>query len=229
MHLLLVAATETEVAPVLPFLSARMDPVADRRLPSFRRDHVSVEVLVTGVGSPRTAFELGRYLATRPVDLAVNAGIAGSYRRDIALGQVVHVVSERFADLGVEERDGRFVDLFSAGIARADEPPFTDGVLYNRDAASYAFLPAVHGLTVNRVHGSAESIAAIRQRCPADVETMEGAAFYLSCLLSEVPFLEIRAISNYVEPRNRAAWDIPGAVHALGDVLGQLLGLFLPV
>ncbi|MEY3052804.1 MAG: hypothetical protein RLY31_2589 [Bacteroidota bacterium] len=228
MRLLLVFATETEAASVLPFLSDRMERVVGRPLLSFRREQVSMEVLVTGVGSPRTAFELGRYLATTPVDLAVNAGIAGSYRRDIAPGQVVHVISERFADLGVEERDGRFVDLFAAGIARADEPPFADGVLHNLDAANYGFLPVAHGLTVNRVHGSAESIASVRQRCPADVESMEGAAFFLSCLLSEVPFLEIRAVSNYVEPRNKTAWDIPGALHALGDVLGELLALFLP-
>ena len=52
---------------------------------------------------------------------------------------------------------------------------------------------------------------------------MEGAAFFYACLMMQVPFLEIRSISNHVEPRNRAAWDIPLAIGQLNEVLIGML------
>jgi len=56
------------------------------------------------------------------------------------------------------------------------------------------------------------------------VESMEGAAFFYACLMAEVPFLEIRSISNFVEPRNRDAWDLPLAIGNLNQVLAEILG-----
>jgi futalosine hydrolase len=41
---------------------------------------------------------------------------------------------------------------------------------------------------------------------------MEGAAFMYACLISGVPFAQVRAVSNVVERRNRAAWRIEEAV-----------------
>jgi futalosine hydrolase len=48
---------------------------------------------------------------------------------------------------------------------------------------------------------------------------MEGAALHYVCLQMNRPFLQIRAISNYVTPRNRAAWKIGEAVMALNAQL----------
>ena len=39
---------------------------------------------------------------------------------------------------------------------------------------------------------------------------MEGAAFMYACLIAGVPFAQVRAVSNRVERRNRAAWDLAG-------------------
>jgi 1,4-dihydroxy-6-naphthoate synthase len=48
-----------------------------------------------------------------------------------------------------------------------------------------------------------------------EVETMEGAAFFQGCLIENVPFRALRAISNRVEPRNREAWKLKEAVEAV--------------
>jgi futalosine hydrolase len=158
-------------------------------------------------------------------DLSLQAGIAGAFDRSLRLADVVNVVSERFADLGVEEADGRMTDLFDLGLCEPDAPPFREGRLWNPEAHSpFEFLPKAHGLTVSKVHGAASSIAALRTRYPdAQVESMEGAAFFYACLLEGVPFLQIRAISNYVEPRNRNAWDLPGAIEELNRVLVEIV------
>ena len=44
---------------------------------------------------------------------------------------------------------------------------------------------------------------------------MEGAAFMYVCLMHQVPFAQIRAVSNVVERRNRQAWKVREALDAL--------------
>jgi futalosine hydrolase len=52
---------------------------------------------------------------------------------------------------------------------------------------------------------------------------MEGAAFFYACLQQQgLGFVQIRALSNYVEPRNRAAWQIPQAIEHLGQTVKDL-------
>jgi futalosine hydrolase len=53
---------------------------------------------------------------------------------------------------------------------------------------------------------------------------MEGATFFYICRGEKIPFLAIRAVSNYVEPRNRGKWNIP---LALGNLAEKLAELFL--
>jgi futalosine hydrolase len=224
LHLLIVAATPFEIAPLLGHLEKNFAPHPGG---GFRQGGLTVEPLVTGVGAVATAWRLGYYLAGHRPDLAINAGVAGAFDRGLALGEVVHVTTERFADLGVEEADGRFTDLFELGLTEPHHPPFLNGVLQNPGAAPTAFLPAVHGLTVNTVHGYAPSIAAVREKFPtAQVETMEGAAFFYACALAGIPFMEIRGISNYVEPRNREAWRLGEAIEGLGSTLMEMLDAF---
>lgn len=221
MNLLLVAATPFEIAPFIRFLEQEFQPDTGG---AFQKGNLSIFPLVTGVGCVATAWHLARVLTANPVDWALNAGIAGAFDPSFALGDVVQVVSEQFGDLGVEEADGRFTGLFQLGLGDPNTLPFINGKLYNPEAAQAAFLPAAHGLTVNRVHGHAASIAAVRRHFPdAQVESMEGAAFFYGCLLAGVPFAEIRGISNYVEPRNRANWQLEPAIRNLNEVLIEMI------
>ncbi len=221
MNILLVAATPFEIEPVLARL--RSDYIEYEPF-HFQRGEQQVAVLITGVGLPLTAYSMGRVLARQTYDLAINAGIAGAFRRDLPIGAVVEVVSERFGDLGVEEADGTFTDIHTLGLIDPNQAPFQEGVLYN--PAPGGFLPAMKGLSINKVHGFAPSIEAIQNQFAPEVETMESAAFFYACLVQEQPFLAIRAISNYVEPRNRDNWNIPLAIEQLNAALFQMLAAF---
>lgn len=224
MTILLVAATPFEIAPTLAWLASNAQKEASGL---FRMGQAAVFPLVTGLGMSATSWHLGRFFASNHVDLAINAGIAGAFDTSLYLGDVVQVVSERFGDLGVEEADGRFTDLFELGFWENDGALFSNNQMVNPGAAlQKGILPPVSGLTVNKVHGHAPSIEAIRQKYPdAQVESMEGAAFFHACLLAGTPFMQIRAISNHVEARNREAWDIPLAVERLNGVLKECLGI----
>ncbi len=226
MHYTIVSATPFEIAPLIKQLDDTAKKVSDH---IYELEDTRIDLLITGVGMPLTALNLGRYLAHQAPDLLINAGIAGSYKRDIPLESVVHVISERFGDIGAETAEGDFLDVHEMGLIPSDAAPFQNGQLNNPGAGQFEFLPRVSGLTVNKVHGYPPSIEKTVQKYLPDVETMEGAAFFLACLQAERPFLEIRAISNYVEARNRDSWQIGPAIEQLNATLWTILQSLLKV
>ena len=109
MNLLVVAATPFEIKPLVDYLDIKMVNYPQVFVSDFRQSKVTV--LITGVGMVNTAFQLGKLLAGRRFDLAINLGIAGSFNPGIRIGEVVNVVSEQFADFGAQDGDD-FLDMF---------------------------------------------------------------------------------------------------------------------
>ncbi len=73
----------------------------------------------------------------------------------------------------------------------------------------------VGGTTVAQAHGTQARIDHFRSNNAAAVETMEGAAVFYVAFRQNLPSVQIRAISNYVEPRDRDAWQIGLAMERL--------------
>ncbi len=227
--ILIVAATSFEIQPFLDFLQKEM---AIRKNPIFA--NYAFDVLITGVGMVNTALKVSKTLALKEFDFAINAGIGGLFPEKVpvsratpvyafAKGTVVEVVTERYGDLGVEEATGAFTDMFELGFIKNNEEPFSEGKLQNAKPLRLPFLPMTHGLTVQKVHGFPLSIHGILQKYnEVQIESMEGAAFFQACLTEGVAFAEIRAISNFVEARNRENWVIGEAIAALNLVLIDL-------
>ena len=223
MRILLVTATSIEIAPLL----ARLRYVDDRgqRCKAYSHAGHDVDVLVTGVGVVATAAWTSHVLTECRYDLALNIGVCGSFDRLLPLAGVVHVVSDRLADLGAEDGDA-FLTVQELGLLGDAEFPFTAGQLVNRvPPANSALraLPAVHGVTVSTVHGNERSIADVAQRFKPQVESMEGAAFMYACAIHGAAFAQVRAISNVVEKRNRASWKLDDAIASLTDTTLAIL------
>lgn len=213
MKVLITAATLPEIKPLADWLEQE------------RTDGKEIKVLITGIGMFSTAYHLGKHLAAERPDLAIQAGIAGSFRRDWAIGDTVLVKQEVLGDLGAED-NGQYRDLFDLGLWQYDMPPFTHHHLINtlqHLPAGAHQLPQGTGVTVNTVSGSATTIARLEQKYQPDLESMEGAAFHYCCLQENIPFLQLRAISNYVEVRDKSKWNIPLAVQNLNNTLRSLL------
>lgn len=216
MRVLVVVATEAEVGPFVAGLRRLTD--AGSRVTRYETGAHDIDLLVTGVGMVATASWCSRLLASERFDVALNLGICGSFKTSIAPGTVVHVVSDRLGELGAEDGNS-FLTIQQMGLLADDEFPFKEGRLVNNSPppnTTLASLRAVDGITVNTVHGDEASIAAVTERFGPDVESMEGAAFMYCCLTHGVPFAQVRAVSNIVERRNRAAWKLHEAVGALG-------------
>ena len=191
---------------------------------------ISIEFLVTGVGTMACSRALTRYFLRndRP-ELALQAGIAGSYNSNIPIGSAEIIKRDCFADFGIDNR-GRFIPAVEAGLVGDDAFVFTGGgwIECNNDFIGQLegkshFLTAV---TSDTVSGSAERIAVLKNRYNPDIESMEGATFFYICALEKVPFIAVRAVSNMVEERDRDRWDIPLALRNLREKTEGLLTLF---
>ena len=204
MKLLIVAATLQELSGV--FAHFGLAPL------NFVQ-HENFDVVITGVGMTATAFALGKILHNG-YSVVLNVGIAGSFDPNIPIGNLVQVSSDCFAELGAEDHDS-FITINDLGFGT------------NTFAASTIIptLPQVKGITVNTVHGSAESIAKVSHLFNVQIESMEGAAVFYACHQEGIPCAQVRAISNYVEPRNKENWQIGLAVKNLNDWLITYLSL----
>jgi futalosine hydrolase len=192
----------------------------------YRLGQCSLSVLVTGVGGISTAWAMKQWLSNNAYpDLAINAGIAGSYSGEIIIGDVVMPVTDRFADMGIEMGD-KLMTLAEAGLMDPDEFPFEGGVICVRNKyieSAGSILKKVNAITVNLCSGSEPTIVRLRNKFNPDIETMEGATFFYICAREKIPFLSVRAISNKVEPGNRDSWDIPLALEKLAGKMNELL------
>jgi futalosine hydrolase len=209
MRILLVTATTFEAASLQQQLGPGLSSPEGVQVGGHQVRHIA-----TGIGMVNTAWALGQAFAQEKPDLAINLGIAGSYAGGPALVEVVEVVADAYPELGAESPEG-WLDLEAMGFAHFE----AGGQTYYNTVAnphpSTSGLRACKGITVNTVSGLSATIDARAAAWQPEVETMEGAAFFQCCLLAGVPFQAYRAISNRVEPRNRAAWRLKEAIEAV--------------
>ena len=201
MRILVVSATEFEVGSLKSEVGSLKSDSGLKTL--------DLELLITGVGMVATAFALGRHLTTNQYDLAINLCIAGSFDRDIALGEVVEVVEDQLSELGAEDGEA-FLPIERLGFGESFFKTDTCLSSYTNQQ-----LKQVAAITVNTVHGHEASIQKLTGRIQPQLESMEGAAFFYACKQAGVPCMQIRAVSNYVEKRNRDTWQIGLAIKNL--------------
>ena len=211
MRILLCAATQLELKPTLAFLEEK----------GLQQ---KVEVLITGVGLVAATYSLTKRLTRGYPQLILQAGVAGALKEELALGQVVVVGSETIGDEGVAE-SGTFRSLFQLKLAGADQPPFRQGRLVNESITegTHVGLPVVSGVSVNQISTDGAQIDYYRDHLGADIETMEGAALHYVAGMERVPYLQLRAISNYIGERNKSHWRLKEAVDALNRETQMIL------
>jgi futalosine hydrolase len=149
--------------------------------------------------------------------LVVSAGIGGGFKGRAEVGSVVVAGEIVAADLGVQTPEGfQSLDELGFGSSRV---PVAEGITERvAQALRSAGLPVCIGpvLTVSTVTGTAETAEELAERVPgAAAEAMEGYGVAVAAVQFGVPVIEIRAVSNPVGPRDRAAWKIREALDSL--------------
>jgi futalosine hydrolase len=205
MQLLLCAATEFEILPTIEFI---------------RQEEIrNCTILVTGVGLPLATYHLTRHVIKNRPGLVIQAGVAGSLDKHLGLGSVVAVRSETIADLGVEE-NGRFVSLFEMGLLNREVFPWRNGRLENHlQVLEQTGLEIVDAVSVNEISTDGNRIDWYRNEFGASVESMEGAALHFVGLMENVPFLQLRSLSNFAGVRDKSKWVMKEAIVQLNHEL----------
>ncbi|GAA2483650.1 hypothetical protein GCM10010393_13060 [Streptomyces gobitricini] len=189
--------------------------------------HAAVDVVAGGVGPAAAAVTAAVALTTSPYayDLVVSAGIGGGFAPHAPLGSVVVSDAIIAADLGADTPDGYLaVEELGFGCSVHLPPPALPGRIAEalREGGRRHVVAPV--LTLSTVTGTAARTAELIARHPrAAAEAMEGFGVAEAAAAHGVPVVEIRAVSNTVGPRDRAAWRIGEALDSLRDTF-RLLG-----
>ncbi|KUL27241.1 futalosine hydrolase [Streptomyces regalis] len=183
-----------------------------------------VDVIAAGVGPALAAASTAKALTTAalegaPYGLVVSSGIAGGFAPPAPVGSLVVADEITAADLGAETPDG-FLPVTELGFGTVTHRP-PEALVREVATATGARPGAI--LTVSTVTGTAVRAAQLRERHPtALAEAMEGFGVAEAAAAHGTPVLELRAISNPVGPRDRAAWRIADALAALTEAFGKL-------
>jgi futalosine hydrolase len=182
----------------------------------FKKSKLKISFHATGIGMLASGVKLTQLAATHKPDLIIQMGIAGSYSKKEPLGKVMVVASESIADLGVREK-GLFTDLFDSQLIKENEAPFKKRKLTNPTIRSLNILKTdtVAAVTINEITTSNKRITEIIATHNPVLESMEGAALHYVGSLTKTPFIQIRAISNYVGERNKAKWKLKESIEQL--------------
>ncbi|MFD6801926.1 futalosine hydrolase [Streptomyces cyaneofuscatus] len=179
------------------------------------------DVLAGGAGPAAAAAAAAFALASsapHPYGLVISAGIGGGFAPTAPLGSLVVASDIVAADLGAETPDG-FLPVTALGFGRDRFVP--PPALVREVAAATGAAPGPV-LTVSTVTGTAARTAALLAAHPgALAEAMEGFGVAEAAERTGVPVLELRAVSNTVGPRDRAAWRIGDALAALTEAFGK--------
>ncbi|MER7490728.1 futalosine hydrolase [Streptomyces sp. NPDC126497] len=222
-RVLVVTAVPVERDAVAGAFPGRTEQV---RLPGVSpvRTDGGCDLVAAGVGPAAAAAATSAALTAAalggaPYRLVVCAGIGGGFQPGAPVGSLVVSRTIAAADLGAETADG-FLPVTELGFGHVAHHPPASLV---REAVRVTGARSGTVLTVSTVTGTAARAAALRARHPhALAEGMEGFGVAEAAVAHGVPVLEVRAVSNPVGPRDRAAWRIGDALRALTEGFGKL-------
>ncbi len=193
------------------------------------RDESPFDVLAGGVGPAAAAASAAVRMTRRSYRLVICAGIGGGFPGRAEVGSLVVADEAVAADLGAETPEG-FLTLDELGFGSTRIRTDEGSSARLAKALQEAGLPVVVGpvLTVSSVTGTAATAEERARRVPAAAaEAMEGYGVGVAAQNAGVPFLEIRAVSNPVGPRDRGAWQIGEALERLteaGTIIKEVFG-----
>lgn len=175
-----------------------------------------------GVGKIEASLMLTRRLCVRLPEVVIGFGVAGAFPgRGLEVGDVCIVEQETLADEGLVT-EGGFEDLVALSLASTQrwtaDPEWTA-----RAAGVLPEAPRVRGTTVSTISGTDALASAYAARVNAATESMEGAAVARVCEAFDVPWVQVRSISNRVGERGRGGWDLRLAKARLHEAVRALL------
>lgn len=159
--------------------------------------HIKIDILETGSTPFETGYLMGKQLASKKYHLVLIAGLAGSINAEIEVGEIVNIINDKPAFIGVQDAD-ELKSIYQLKWLNPFEAPHQRGAFINMTNAYFnVFLPfrKVPAITTNILMGDETLLKLKQEKYEMDVETMNGLAYHYACLSENANFYQIRAIS----------------------------------
>jgi futalosine hydrolase len=210
MDILLIAATAKEIEPFFEYYRNT-------------KKTQNIDILITGIGLTAVTYRLLKQLQLKRPGMVIQAGVAGCFDKKIPLGAVVAVKKETIADQSVIELK-KLKTLFDLKLVPHDQFPFKKGWLENNSTVLKKLkLKKVDAISVNEITTSKQRVRFYEESFQPVIESMEGAALHYTCLMENIPFIQLRSISNYIAERDKTKWDMKKSIVNLNDTLIHLV------
>jgi futalosine hydrolase len=222
------------------------------RLPfsAGRLNRKNIVLAISGMGKTNAAHAAAVLALKHKPSIIINMGIGGAYpSSDLKIGDIAIAEKEIYGDEGVILEDGFHeteligIPLLTKGRKRYFNEFPLDSRLVSKAFKSVLPIthhpasggPAVVGpspitvrkgpfLTLSTCTGTNKRAAELEKRYGAICENMEGAAIAHVCSIHDIPFMEVRGISNIVGKRDLRKWNIELAAANCQKAVLQFLG-----
>lgn len=176
----------------------------------------NILLINTGIGKVNAAHSATFLLENYPVKCMINAGVGGAYPNSgLKIGDTAIASKETYGDDGVIAPTG-WKDLKEIGIPLLqigmrryfNEFPLNQAELVPLNSGKSFQTKRGIFVTVSSVTGAHQRALELEDRFNAICENMEGAAVAHICAMYNIPFFEIRGISNMAGIRDKRRWNL---------------------
>jgi len=237
--ILIAAAVAGELEDLQKSLTGAVERrIGEQRVTSGRIGQQAVRLVVTGPGIANTVHGLTVAITAKKPALILQTGCGGGFREaGLKIGDVAIASGEIDVHLGIEPA-GPEDALGALGfpvIRKSGQEIFNCYPVHapERDCALKSLRGALSGSDVTVLSGPFITVATVTASVArsgylyrhhgALVENMEGAGAAHVAALYDIPFLEIRAVSNRVGDRDKTRWDLPLAFRNCARAVGAYL------
>ena len=216
----------------------RSTTLGSKLLIEGKLDHRRILLCISGMGKVNAAHAATLMLTQFHPNAIVVFGIGGAYPSSGArVGDIAIAREEIAGDEGVLTRGG-FKDTEYIGIPLLKTATSTIYSTYTASEhlvnVSLRCLNAHQDYVRGKVHvgtfvtlstctGTAERARQLEERYHGLCENMEGAAVAQVAILHNIPWLEVRGISNIVQERDLTTWDIPMAAQSVQQAIIRIV------
>ena len=178
----------------------------------------------SGIGMLASSVSLMKMFVQETPTLIIQVGIAGCFDNKIPLGKVFAIKDDFAGDIGVMENKV-WKDLFDMKFDKPNDAPYEKKSLPNPWLKQYNLLnlPTKKSVTVNTISTDKTKIDLFSGRYKAALESMEGASLHYIGRDLTIPFIQIRAVSNYIGERDKSKWKMQEVIYNLNETLLDLL------
>ncbi len=226
-YILVSAAVNQEVNYLITSLeNSSQTTICGKKLVSGFINKIPIKVIVTGPCIVNAVQSVTAVIENIKPDLIIQTGCGGAfYEKGLKLGDICIASEEIDAQLGIEsERDDFFIRelpffLYKKGKekVRAIYPADLDlscaaVEILNKKFSDDTTIMRGGFLTVSTITATNRRAKQLFDffNCPC-IENMEGAAAAYTAMLYDIPFLEVRCVSNLVGKRDIDKWDLKKA------------------